>query len=161
MGGKTLIPGSFFLEMALEAAGGLPITITNIEYKSMLRIPMASKGELPVSTFLTMHEDEDGEAMRFSIGSCPVRDKLKERPPVLEHCSGRIVPESRQTLIETVEDPVTKAKTTRIRQGLVHGAFGHLAPLGLKDLGKEGIQRLVDAHEERDRFGSREKCVDG
>lgn len=27
-------PGSFFLEMALEAAGGLPVTLTNVEYKA-------------------------------------------------------------------------------------------------------------------------------
>lgn len=38
MGGKTIIPGTFFVEMALEAAGGLPITITNVEYKAMLRV---------------------------------------------------------------------------------------------------------------------------
>lgn len=38
MGGKRIIPGSFFSEMALEAGGGLPLTITNVEYRSMLRV---------------------------------------------------------------------------------------------------------------------------
>jgi hypothetical protein len=156
MGGQTIIPGSFFLEMALEAAGGLPVTITNIEYKGMLRIPLASKGEQPLYTYLTINEDEDGEAQRFAIRSCPTRDKYKESPPVVEHCVGRIVPESRQTLLETVEDPVTKEKATRIKPGLRHEGFGHLAPLELKDLGKEGLAALVAAHEE-DRFGSKER----
>lgn len=34
MGGKHILPGSFFLEFALEAAGGLPVTLTNVEYKA-------------------------------------------------------------------------------------------------------------------------------
>jgi len=156
MGGQTIIPGSFFLEMAIEASGSLPVTITNIEYKAMLKIPMASKGEQPVFCYLTINEDEDGEAQRFSIRSCVTRDKYKEQPPVVEHCIGRIVPESHQTLLETAEDPVTKAKSTRIRPGLRHEGFGHLAPLELKDIGKEGVAALVAAHEE-DRFGTKER----
>lgn len=79
-------------------------------------------------------------------------------PPTVEHCVGRIVPESRQTLLETVEDPVTHETTTRIRPGLRHEAFGHLVPLELKDLGKEGLARLKAAHTD-DRFGTKERCV--
>lgn len=109
-------------------------------------------------TFLTLAEDEDGDSVRFSIRSCPSQGEVYVRPPVVEHCIGRIVPSSRHTLLETVKDPVTKTQATRIRPGLRHQAFGHLAPLEMRDLGKEGLARLVAAHDD-DRFGTKERCV--
>lgn len=48
MGGKTIVPGMFFVEMALEASHTFPVTLANVEFKSMLRIPVASKGEQPL-----------------------------------------------------------------------------------------------------------------
>jgi hypothetical protein len=48
MGGKTILPGMFFVEMALEASNAFPVTLANVEFKSMLRIPVASKGEQPL-----------------------------------------------------------------------------------------------------------------
>lgn len=45
MGGKTIVPGMFFVEQALEASHTFPVTLANVEFKSMLRIPVASKGE--------------------------------------------------------------------------------------------------------------------
>jgi acyl transferase domain-containing protein len=38
--GKGVVPGAFFLEMVVEAAGGLPLTLADVEFKSMLSVPM-------------------------------------------------------------------------------------------------------------------------
>lgn len=146
-----LYPGAFFVEMALEAAGGLPVTLTNLEFKQMLRIPLASKGETPLHAFLTTNADEDGEALRFAIRSCPVREKRGEELSIVEHCTGRIVPGSRQTLLEPAEET---CKQTRL--GLRHDAFGYLAPMDLQDVGKKGLQQLVAAHAE-ERFDCKER----
>ena len=125
----------------------------------MARIPQVAQGDVPAYCWLTTHEEDDGgEALRFAVRSCPGREKFREAPPEMEHCVGRIHPESRQMLLEAVEggEGSTTQAVTRVRPGLRHEAFGHLAPLELSDLGKEGLAALVAAHTE-ERFGSKEK----
>lgn len=121
----------------------------------MARIPQVAKGDIPAYCWLAAHaEDDGGEALRFAVRSCPGREKWREVPPDVEHCVGRIHPESRGLLLEAVDGEGDGA--TRIRPGLRYEAFGHLAPLELSDLGKEGLAALVAAHTE-ERFGSKEK----
>lgn len=134
-------------------------THTRAHTHSMARIPQVAQGDVPAYCWLTTHEEDDGgEALRFAVRSCPGREKFREAPPEMEHCSGRIHPESRQMLLETVEggEGSTAQAVTRVRPGLRHEAFGHLAPLELADLGKEGLRALVAAHTE-ERFGSKDK----
>lgn len=68
MGGKTILPGMFFVEMALEASHAFPCTLANVEFKSMLRIPVASKGEQPLLVGLNFKDVKVSCACALVLG---------------------------------------------------------------------------------------------
>lgn len=152
MGGQAILPGMFFVEMALEAAGGFPCTLTNVEFKSMLKIPMASQGDTGALLGLNFKEEQDG-VKSFMVRSVPVREKFDEEPVFVEHCAGKVVPSE-------LVDADGKIKT-----GFKPEAFGLMGGLELKDIGEDGLKNLIARHTQQE-HGSKENfygthCVEG
>lgn len=79
MGGAAIFPGMFFVEMVLEALKGTPVTLTNVEFKSMLKIPASSTGEPPALVALSFAEQQD-DVRTFLVRSCPSRERWDEDP---------------------------------------------------------------------------------
>ena len=127
MGGKKILPGTFFVEMAVEALG-LPCALVDVNFKSMCMIPRASADESPVNVILHINDgSEDGrvDCMRpFTVTSVPLRvaqDALEVIPS--EHSGG---------FVAQLQDNEMRSA------GYLPGAFGCLAPCDLKDMGKDG-----------------------
>jgi acyl transferase domain-containing protein/NADPH:quinone reductase-like Zn-dependent oxidoreductase/thioester reductase-like protein/acyl carrier protein len=133
MGGQAIFPGMFFVEMVLEAVKGTPITLTDVEFKSMLKIPSASSGENPSLIALNFAEEQDG-IRSFVVRSCPTREKWDEEPVLVEHCTGKVV---KADLLN--EDG-------SIKDGFKPEAYGLLAGLELKDIGDGGLKDLIGRH---------------
>jgi acyl transferase domain-containing protein/NADPH:quinone reductase-like Zn-dependent oxidoreductase/thioester reductase-like protein/acyl carrier protein len=133
MGGQAIFPGMFFVEMVLEAVKGAPITLTNVEFKSMLKIPSASSGENPSLVALNFAEEQDG-IRSFVVRSCPTREKWDEEPVLVEHCTGKVI---KTDLFQ--EDG-------SIRSGFKPEAYGLLADINLKDIGEDGLKNLIGRH---------------
>lgn len=134
MGGQEIIPGMFFVEMVLEVSK-LPCTLTNLELKSMCRIPHASAGEVPSLISLELaeatpgSETTRGEARSFVVSSVPTRVKqgeLQNLSPTV-HCTGYVFQ-------HRLPDSKNRLANERIRPG----AFGLLESLELKDIGLAG-----------------------
>ena len=133
MGGSAIFPGMFFVEMVLEAVKGAPVTLTNVEFKSMLKIPAASSGENPALVALNFTEEQDG-VRSFVVRSCPSREKWDEEPVLVEHCTGKVV---KAELLN---------ENGSIKEGFKPEAYGLLADLKLKDLGEAGLKELIGRH---------------
>ena len=151
MGGQAIFPGMFWVEMVLEAAKGFPVTLTNVEFKSMLKIPSASTGETPALIALNFKDEQD-DVRSFVVRSCPSREKWDEDPVIVEHCTGKII---KSDLM--VGD--------QIRVGPKPEAFGLMGGLELKDLGAAGLKDLIARHTQLE-HGSTENfygthCVEG
>ena len=152
MGGSAIFPGMFWVEMVLEAVKGAPITLTNVEFKSMLKIPAASSGENPALIALNFTEEQDG-VRSFVVRSCPSREKWDEDPVLVEHCTGKVV---KSELLN--EDG-------SLRQGFKPEAYGLLAELDLKDIGKSGLDELITRHSQCEHASTENfygtHCVEG
>jgi len=133
MGGKTILPGMFFVEMALEASHTTPVTLANVEFKSMCRIPVASKGEVPSMLGLTFKEIKD-DIRSFEVRSAPIRDKADEEPVYVTHCTGLAI---KSKLLE---------KDGSLSKGFKPEAYGIMGGLALNDLGKAGLKDLIAKH---------------
>ena len=152
MGGSAIFPGMFFVEMVLEAVKGAPVTLTNVEFKSMLKIPASSSGENPALIALSFTEEQDG-VRSFVVRSCPSREKWDEEPVLVEHCTGKVVKAELMNEDGSIKD------------GFKPEAYGLLAELKLKDLGEDGLKELIGRHTQCE-HGSTENfygthCVEG
>lgn len=133
MGGKTILPGMFFVEMALEASRTYPVTLANVEFKAMCRIPVASKGEIPSMIGLTFSDVKD-DIRSFEVRSAPIRDKADEDPVYVTHCTGLAI---KSKLLE---------KDGSIYKGFKPEAYGIMGGLELQDIGEAGLKELIDVH---------------
>lgn len=133
MGGNKIAPGMFYVEMALEAVG-LPCTLTNVEFKSMCKIPAAaSEGEAPTTVLLSLRPSEGVDhSSAFLVKSHPtfVRAEARHSPPDLtEHCTGYVIKDP---------DPAETAAALIQGSNMRPGAFGLMTPMDLTDIGKDG-----------------------
>jgi len=133
MGGQEIAPGTFYVEMVLEASG-LPCTLTNVEFKSMCKIPHTSKGA--VATIVSVHFNKDnntpqtvGEITSFTVQSLPNRARPEEIPSLVpsEHCTGYVIK------TDFLDD-----RGHLDVYDLQPQAYGLLGGLQLKDIGPEG-----------------------
>lgn len=152
MGGNAIFPGMFWVEMVLQAVKGYPVTLTNVEFKSMLKIPTASAGENPALIALKFQDEQD-DVKSFVVRSCPSRERWDEEPVLVEHCTGKVV----KTDLLTAEG--------EIREGFKPEAFGLLGNLELKDVGEEGLKDLIARHTQREHDSTENfygtHCVEG
>lgn len=148
MGGQEILPGCFYVEMALEAVG-LPCTLSNVEFKSMCKIPRTSVGQTPtlVQVALKDVEGSGGEVQSFLVRSMPAKVPVGERddpPSYTDHCTGFAVKSSDKD--GGHGSLLTADGTLDPRVHLRPGAFGLLAPWQLADIGKEGLAALQRHH---------------
>ena len=128
MGGKKILPGTFFVEMAVEALG-LPCALVDVNFKTMSTIPRATADESPANVLLQIGDaSDDGrvDGMRpFTVKSVPLRVAHDTTEVVLsDHAGGY----------------ATQLQDTEVRSaGYLPGAFGHLTPCDLKDIGRDGM----------------------
>lgn len=152
MGGNAIFPGMFWVEMVLQAVKGYPVTLTNVEFKSMLKIPVASAGENPALIALKFQDEQD-DVKSFVVRSCPSREKWDEEPVLVEHCTGKVI----KTDLLTPEG--------EIRAGFKPEAFGLLGNLELKDIGEAGLKDLIARHTQREHDSTENfygtHCVEG
>ena len=133
MGGKTILPGMFFVEMALEASHAYPVTLANVDFKAMCRIPVASKGEVPSLVALTF-QDVKEDVRSFEVRSAPCRDKADDDPVYVTHCTGLVV---KSKLLEA---------DGSLSKGFKPEAYGIMGGLELEDLGEAGLKDLIALH---------------
>jgi len=132
MGGQEIAPGTFYVEMVLEATG-LPCTLTNVDFKSMCKIPYVSQGASSTVLNIVFNKDNTpkttGEVRSFLVQSLPSRAKAEEASSLVpsEHCTGFVI----KTELLDEEGNLDSHK-------LQPQAFGLLGQLELKDIGREG-----------------------
>jgi len=148
MGGQNILPGCFYVEMALEAVG-LPCTLSNVEFKSMCKIPKTGMGQTSTLVQLALKEVEGsgGEVQSFLVRSTPAKVPVGERddaPSYTNHCTGFAVKSSDKDGGNA--SLLTANGTLDPRVHLRPGAFGLLAPWQLADIGKEGLAALQRQH---------------
>ena len=148
MGGQEILPGCFYVEMVLEAVG-MPCTLSNVEFKSMCKIPRTSVGQTPtlVQVVLKEVEGSGGEMQSFLVRSMPAKVPFGERdnpPSYMDHCTGFVVKSSDKNGGHT--SLLTADGTLDPRIHLRPGAFGLLAPWQLADIGREGLTTLQRHH---------------
>ena len=142
MGGQEILPGCFYVEMAIEAVG-LPCTLTNVEFKSMCKIPKTSANQTTTLVSLGLKEVEgtSGEVQSFVVRSTPAKVRVQDLDEPLaytDHCNGFAVKGGHLQLTDSGDlDP---------SHLLQPAAFGYFAPLQLKDIGKDGILALQKHH---------------
>jgi len=135
MGGQEILPGCFYVEMALEATG-LPCALTNVEFKSMCKIPRSSSGNPPTLVSISFKDVEGsgGEIQSFLVRSTSAKIAVCERDEPLsytDHCTG--------LAIKRGEEYDTRCQ-------MRSGAFGLLAPWKLEDIGEKGLATLKKHH---------------
>lgn len=135
MGGQNIAPGMMYVEMALEAIGSLPCVLTNVEFKSMCKIPSPAEGEVPTSLILSLSPSEaaDGQwsaPCALKVTSTPLLAKVDLKtgavpvPEASQHCTGWAIRGSGQDLPQG--------------QQLLPGCFGLFGQQDLRDIGKDG-----------------------
>lgn len=135
IGGKSIVPGAFWTELAIEAFGGCRISLVDVEFKNMLAVPSTKAGQFPAIVRLTA-DSEDERGLAFNMTSLPSREKRGEKPIVVEHCTGRAI---RGALHLDENGAITK--------GLVPGDHGLMVRLeGLCDIGADALLRLEHGH---------------
>ena len=154
VGGKSIAPGMFFCEMMIEASGGCPATLVDVEFKNMLVVPMTKTGQSPSMVRITAGEtDERGQA--YKVTSFPSREKRGEKCLTVEHCVGKVI---RGGLPFDDEGGIGNT--------LVPGGYGLMSRLdNLQDIGQDGLDQLNEKHSDvlaatRERFYGT-VCVEG
>jgi len=125
------------MEMALEAYGQLPVTVSSVDFKSMLRIPRIAQGEPSAVVSLRLDTSGQDKGMtHFNISSAPARGQYAFDVPVQlnECCSGIMV------------DSMLLDDKGHIKEGFILGEEGLVSGLRLRDLGKEGLAELMERH---------------
>jgi hypothetical protein len=127
--------------MALEAFNKFPSVVTDLEFKSMMKIPMASKGEMTSMMCLDL-KDEDSRltpGAAFVVKSHPsLRPRRsdwfsdEEFSQLTEHCAGKI-----HYCPMLTEDG-------RLSEVAIEAGTDHFFPLQYGDIGREGIQQLIE-----------------
>jgi hypothetical protein len=139
MGGQTIAPGMLYVEMALEAIGSFPCVLTNIEFKSMCKIPSPADGDVPTNLILSLSPTDAPEGTwsapcALKVTSIPLLAKADLKtgavpvPEPSEHCTGWAIRGNGQSLPQG--------------QQLLPGCFGLLEQQHLRDIGKDGTGHL-------------------
>ena len=134
---QAIVPGAFYLEMVLEANRKLPVTLANIEFKSMLYVPLGSQGESPAVVCMNVDGPLDGKGTSsFRITSVPSRGpySLDHRVELLECCTGLML---ENHLLDS---------DGGLNSDMVLGVHGLVTPLHLQDIGREGLEKLIREH---------------
>jgi len=135
VGGKVIAPGMFFCEMMVEACGGCPTTIVDLEFKNMLAVPLTKLGH-PSSIVRISAGGKDERGETFRVTSFPSREKRGEQSLTVEHCVGTVI-----------KDCITLDDTGVIDRNLIPGGHGLMSRLeGLKDIGPDGLVKLDQRH---------------
>ena len=123
--------------MAIEAYGKLPVTLANLEFKAMQHVPRGSQGEPAALVSLRLDGSGDIKGVTpFVVSSLPSRgDYDYAEPASLTECVSGLI----------VENNLLDAND-QLSSDFILGAQGLVTPLRLKDLGREGLQQLIQQH---------------
>jgi acyl transferase domain-containing protein len=140
MGGQEILPGTMYVEMAIEAVG-VPCTLTNVEFKSMCKIPRTSAGDISTLVSLVLREAEGNPDMQsFLVRSTPAKARaelLDEPRTYSDHCTGFAIKGSSLLTPDGQLDPDCHLRAS---------SFGLLVPWELRDIGKDGLAKLRAQH---------------
>jgi len=134
---QAVIPGAFYMEMALEVYGKLPVTIADIDFKAAQYVPRGSSGEPPV--LLSVRLDGPGDmkgTTPFVVSSTPCRGEYDHytRASLIDCCTGVII---ENALLDSDGNLTTNH---------ILGENGMVSSTHLADLGQEGLQQLINSH---------------